>query len=326
MRIVYLGSPDEVLGPLASLHAEGELLGYKLIAVVSQPARPVGRNNSPQDPPVAAWAKANGVLCLQPESAKAPEFIAAFRDLHPDIAVTAAYGQILSDEFLAVPTRATINIHPSALPKYRGATPVPAALLDGATTTSVSILFTVKKLDAGNIIVTKDFPIGDHECAGDLTARLFHSSTPLLFEALSLLANPSYCGTPQLHSEATFCKKISKEVGEIDWSSSNTVITNRFRAFNPWPGSWTYLAGKRIALCSLKLAQPSSDLKEPASLMPGQVSWDAAHNCLRVVTGTGAVLVPRLKPAGGREMDASAFWNGLRDKSNVQFQRAPVVL
>ncbi|MCX6126273.1 MAG: methionyl-tRNA formyltransferase [Proteobacteria bacterium] len=326
MRIVYLGSPDEVLAPLASLHAKGEALGYKLIAVVSQPARPVGRNNSRQDPPVAAWAKANGVLCLQPESAKAPEFITAFRNLHPDIAVTAAYGQILSDEFLAVPTRATINIHPSALPKYRGATPVPAALLDGATSTSVSILFTVKRLDAGNLIVTKDFAIADDECAGGLTARLFHSSTPLLFEALSLLANPSFCGTPQQHSEATFCKKISKEVGEVDWSSSNTLIINRFRAFNPWPGTWTYLAGKRIALCGLKLAQPSMDLKEPASHKLGEVSWDGAHNCLHVATGKGSVLVSRLKPAGGREMDASAFWNGLRDKSNVQFQRAPAIL
>lgn len=312
-----MGSPDDVVAPLKHLHDHGRDLGLDLIGVVSQPARPVGRGGKLQDPPVAMFAKEAGLLCLQPEIAKSLDFLQSMRELKPDIIVTAAYGQILSDEFLVIPSIATINIHPSKIPQYRGATPVPAALLDGLKSTAVTILFTVKKLDAGNIILQKDFEIGLNETAGVLTKRLFAASGEMLIDALKLLAkDPGFRGVPQDDSKATFCKKIDKDMGAINWASDATTVLNRFRAFEPWPGSWTAHGGRRIAITEMiELAGA-----DKASTSPGAFSFDKPTKSLVVECASGVISIRRLKPAGGKEMDAASFWNGLKDKTMLRFE------
>ena len=315
LRIVFMGSPTEVTAPLAHLAEVGPELGFELVAVISQPARPVGRSSQVMDPPVAAWAKAQKYQCLQPESAKDAGFLAELRLLNPDIIVTAAYGQILSDEFLKIPRVATINIHPSRLPAHRGATPVPATLLDQLKTATVTVLFTVKKLDSGNIILTKDFAIGPEETAGELTARLFFESGPMLIDALSILdKDHSFAGVPQDHAAATFCKKIEKDDGRIQWALSSEEISARFRAFEPWPGSWTWFQGKRITVTSLKIVS-SNTHNQP----PGALSWDKPTKALHVTTSTGTVAIRSLKPAGGKNIDAAAFWNGLKQREHLFF-------
>ena len=148
-----MGSPAEVVPVGEQLVSGG--LRHELIAVVTQPARPVGRKQILTDPPLAQWAKSKNLLVLQPEKASDAGFLSELAKLKPDVIITAAYGQILSDAFLKIPARATINIHPSLLPRYRGATPVPATILDDVRDTGVSILFTVKALDAGNIVLAK---------------------------------------------------------------------------------------------------------------------------------------------------------------------------
>jgi methionyl-tRNA formyltransferase len=322
MRIIFMGSPEDVVSPLKYMWEHGSALGFELVAIVSQPARPVGRGGKMQDPPVASYGKEHGIFCLQPESARAPEFLTELKSLHPDVIITAAYGQILSEEFLQIPKIGTINIHPSRLPQYRGATPVPAALLDGLTNTAVTILFTVKKLDAGNIILQKDFSISPEETAGSLTKRLFAESGPMLIEALQTLKQDAmFKGVPQNDAEATFCKKIEKEMGMIDWTRNAVTILNQFRAFEPWPGSWTLLGDKRVAITDMVLT--STGLSETAKF--GTFQFDKPSKSLVVKCSQGAVAVRRLKPAGGKDMDAASFWNGLKDKSQVVFLTDSVV-
>lgn len=311
-----MGSPEDVVAPLSQLHEKGPALGLELVAVVSQPARPSGRGGKLADPPVAVFAKSKGVSCLQPESAKSAGFLEELRKIKPDVIVTAAYGQILSEEFLAIPQIGTINIHPSRLPEYRGATPVPAALLDGLQSTSVTILFTVKKLDAGNIILQKDFSIEPSETSGQLTARLFAASGEMLLEALTKLKKePGFKGIPQEDAKATFCKKIDKDMGLIDWTLDAETLVNRFRAFEPWPGSWTSQADRRIAITDMGMAETI----QPSNGRPGEFKFDKPSKSIVVSCGQGQVSVRRLKPAGAKDMDAPSFWNGLKDKTQTIF-------
>lgn len=306
MRLVFLGSPEVALGPLIELATRGPTHGHQLVGVVSQPARPAGRKQTLQDPPVAQYAKAHGLPLLQPERASDPDFLQAFKAWDPDVAITAAYGQILTSAFLAIPRRATINIHPSLLPKYRGATPVPAALLQGDQETGVSILFTVLKLDAGAIICQERHPIGPEELAQDLTKRLFDQGAHLLWQSLDCLKDPTFEGIPQDPAGVTHCQKIAKADGLIDWSQPASVIHNRWRAFQPWPGSFTFLQGKRLAIVDASVAPA-----EPSSGPSGTMTWDKARGCLAVATGHGTFLIRRLRPAGGKDVDAASFYHGL---------------
>ena len=308
MKVLFLGSPIEVLPIVTALLESGQLIG-----VVSQPAKPVGRGGKLEDPPVAAWAKSVGVRCLQPVSSKSQDFLEELRLLSPDVAVTAAYGQILSQDFLSIPRRATINIHPSKLPSYRGAIPIPQALLNGDAKTAVTILFTVKKLDAGSIIIQKDFDIGSDEKAGELTKRLFMEGSALLNSAFELIRNPLFVGTPQDETKVTHCRKIEKDDGQIDWMQSAVTSFNQFRAFDPWPGVWTIFSGNRIVISSMKLSVIDQPLK------PGDVFFYKPTRSLIVGTSKGQVSIDRLKPAGSKEMDAASFWNGIKNKDQVKF-------
>ena len=315
MRIVFLGSPQEVIPPLQSLMTMAEAGGIELLGVISQQARPTGRSGKLVDPPLAAYAKENHLAVLQPEKVGSPNALDQLRAWQPDVCITAAFGQILSDAFLAVPRRATINIHPSLLPAYRGATPVPAALLDGLTTTGVTVLFTVKKLDAGNIIVQQSVDIGAEETGGALTRRLFTVGAGLLPGALSLLEDPGFSGTPQDEPRVTLCRKIDKEDGRIDWHAGSSRIFNRFRAFDPWPGSFTFGSRGRIVITGMALCFETPRER----LLPGRFFLDRPRGSLLVGTGDGTLQVTRLKPAGGKELDARAFWNGLNIKEQGEF-------
>jgi methionyl-tRNA formyltransferase len=316
VRVVFFGSPSEVIAPLAHLFdlSKKTSRDVELVAVVSQPSKPVGRGGQISDPPVASWAKEHNIACLQPDSAKDAGFLGALKELNADVFVTAAYGQILSDALLAIPKRATINIHPSKLPLYRGATPVPAALLDRLSKTAVTILFTVKKLDAGPLILSKDFDIHADESAGELTLRLFSESSLLLEDALSKLKDPTFAGVPQDDTQASYCKKIEKDDGLVAWDQSADHIYSRFRAFLPWPGSWTVLSDRRVVIVKMRLTQESSVLPS------GSVEWNKSTKSLYVHTKDRIIAIEQLKPAGGKIMDAASFWNGLRDKSNVRFE------
>lgn len=308
MRLVFMGSPAPVITPLKTILEHPD---HQVVGVISQPARPVGRKGILTDPPLAQFAKEKSLPILQPEKASAPEFLQTLKALKPDLIITAAYGQILSDAFLEIPARGTINIHPSLLPAYRGATPVPAALLDGLHETGVTILFTIKKLDAGAIVLQKTFPIKPEERAGSLTDRLFAESGPLLLEALSLLQDQEFKGTPQEEAKVTFCGKIKKSDGQVNWEEPASMVHNRFRAYDPWPGLFSFCEKKRVALIEVKVSD--------RTLSPGEIEFSKAENQIHVGCGQGSLGITRLKPAGGKEIDAMSFWNGIKDKDHAKF-------
>ena len=309
MRIVFMGSPEEVISPLKTLSSNS----FQIVAVISQPARAQGRGQEAIDPPLAKWSKDNGLNVLQPEKASDPDFLINLRLLQPDVIITAAYGQILSDDFLAIPKRGTINIHPSMLPKYRGATPVPAALLSGDSEAGVTILFTVKKMDAGAIIVQRIFPIYPSETAPQLTKRLFEASEPLLIQALDHLRKPDFVGEPQIESQVTHCKKIQKLDGVVDWNIKAIEIENRFRAYYSWPGAAASMHGQRVLILALKVSQ------SVVKLSPGEFVFDKATNALLVGTGQGIIEVNQVKPSGKNNLDALSFYNGCKAKGVFHF-------
>jgi methionyl-tRNA formyltransferase len=307
MRIIYMGSPAEVIGPLQHLLDHQAEEGLTILGVVSQPAKPAGRKQLLTDPPLADFAKSKQLTCWQPEKASHVDFLHTLRELAPDVIITAAYGQILSEAFLAIPRRATINIHPSLLPAYRGATPVPAALLDGCQETGVTILFTVKALDAGAIIEQERFPIAQTDDSGSLTERLFLASGPLLIKALARLRDPAFQGIEQDPTQVTLCRKIAKTDGAIDWTKPAEQILNEYRAYKPWPGSHTQLGEQRIVIEGMRQAPEGTALAKP-----GVFTLDKPLKALRVGTGSKALLVTQLKPAGSKSLDALSFWNGAR--------------
>ncbi len=313
MRIVFMGSPAEVLGPLKALFEEHQRQHLNLVAIVSQPARPKGRGQNLIDPPVASFAKEQNIPVLQPLRASAPDFLNDFRALSPDLVVTAAYGQILSEEFLSIPRCGTINIHPSLLPEYRGATPVAAALLDGRRQTGVSILFTVKKLDAGNIILQEPHNISDGATTGALTQTLFDQSVPLLIKAIDLCKDPLYTGTAQDNERVTHCRKINKEDGKVNWHEPAAIIVQKYQAYSPWPGLYCHLEDQRINLFDLSLTETT------LALRPGGCWFDKKDRTLLISTGKGAITVRQLQRAGGKVVQASDFWNSLKNRTEAQF-------
>ena len=322
MRVLFLGSPEEVVPVLDFLRKDASFMSaHKIVGIVSQPARPTGRGGKLTDPPVAVYAKANAIPLLQPETVKDPEFIAAMKALAPDLAITAAFGQILTSEFLAIPSRGTINIHPSLLPKYRGAVPVPAALLAGDSTTGVTVLFTVRKLDAGNIISQETIAIEPSETADVLLKRLFCVGAAMIVPALTKLADIAFIGTAQDETKATHCRKIEKDDGNVEWSQPGLAILNSYRAYEPWPGTFTYLGEKRLSLTTLSLA---AELDQPqhSPASPGAILFDKKMKALLVGTGDNQIIaITGIRPAGGKTMDASGFWNGLKVRENLTFRR-----
>ena len=311
MRVVFLGSPLPALQPLKFLVDNQSHGSYSVVGVVSQAAKLVGRGRkkAPQDPAVACFAKEKGLTVLQPLSARDPEFLENFERLEPDIAVTCAYGQILSSKFLSIPRRATINIHPSKLPAYRGATPVPAAILAGDMHTAVSILFTVRALDAGNIIVQKEFDIHAYETAGQLMERLFAASGPLLLEAFTKLNDPTFQGIEQDQSLVSYCKKIEKDDGKIDWQMSSQQIVNSFLAYDPWPGIYTVIGELRVQIADIRVVE-SLPMGLNVCEHYGSAAYCKKTELIYFKTKDSYVSVSQFKAAGSTWVSAKSFWNG----------------
>ena len=303
MRIVFLGTPEFAVYPLQYLVEQSE---HEVVGVVSQPSKKKGRGQKLLASPVTEYAIKKGLIHFEPLKASNSEFLQSLRDLEPDLFITCAYGKILTQKFLNIPKRGTINIHPSELPKYRGAIPVPAALLDGLKKTYISILFTVKALDAGNIIVQTPSNIGPKERSDELLHRLFKESIEPLKEALTKLEDPHFEGTPQNEEQATECRKIEKEDGLVDWTLSAETLFNRFRAFSPWPGTYTFFKGKRIVITGMDF-----DAKETCDNLShtGQFTLESKSKSLKVVTSSGVITLVKIKPEGKKEMLAADLWN-----------------
>lgn len=316
MRILYMGTPSLAVIPLEALLECPN--GYDVVGVVTAPAKPTGRRKVLTDPPMAQWARDQGLMVLQPAKVSTPECIAQLKELAPDVIVTCAFGQILSTDFLRIPKRGTINIHPSMLPLYRGATPVQSALLDGREQTGVTILFTVRALDAGNIICQRPHLINPADTNESLSADLFKVGGELLVEALGMLRDPNFVGTPQDESAVSTCSKIDREDGRVDWNRPSVLTINRCRAYYPWPGSYCFLGETRIILERMS-SGPFGAEEVSIPLGPCGTFWVDSAKRLLVKTVDGFVSVDRIRVSGKKSMTGSEFWNGFNGRCQNRF-------
>jgi methionyl-tRNA formyltransferase len=307
VRIVFMGSPEFALPTLRRLiESEHEIAG-----VVTQPDRPAGRGRRLQAPPAKLLALEHGLAVLQPERVNRPEALASIAALAPDALVIAAYGQILRQPLLDLPQRGALNVHASLLPKYRGASPVAAAILTGDNVTGVTILEVVLALDAGPMLARREQPIDDHDTAGTLSEKLASLGADLLLEVLPAWERGEMAPEPQDESQATYAPTLRKNDAVIDWGLSAEQIWRRVRAYNPWPVATTTLFGEPLRILE---AWPRPE----SGGAPGEVceapATATAGTGFAVRCGQGSLTVLRAQRAGKQAVTGEELlrgWPGL---------------
>jgi methionyl-tRNA formyltransferase len=301
VRVLFWGTPEFAAPPLRALLGEG----FDVAAVVTQPDKAVGRSRSKlESPPVKQIAVEESIRVLQPEKPRGDmDFLAAVRELEPDISIVVAYGNLLSKELIDLPKRGTLNIHASLLPAFRGAAPIQAAILGGLTETGVTIMRMVPKLDAGPIVHQLTTPIADDETGGELTLRLSELGALALVEALALIEVGAAGERAQDDTAATYAGKIDRDSTRIDWTQSAAEVARRIRAYDPKPGSWASHRGADVKLYGGK----AMATLHPAP--PGEVTL-IDSNGMAVACGDGAVQITAVKPAGKRRLAPHELANG----------------
>ena len=299
-RIVFMGTGDIALPSFSFLMEMDEV---EVVALITQPDKPVGRKQILTSPAIKELALANDILVMQPERAREKSFILELAELKPDVIVVMAYGQILSQELLDIPSTACINLHASLLPKYRGAACIQAAIDAGDSHTGITVMHVVKALDAGDIILKKEAAIGEQETAGELHDRLADIAPEALTEVMTQFANGSATREPQDENLVSYIPKLLREHGEIDWTQSAAALERRIRAYDPWPGTSTSFTDKKGRTRRLKIF-PQVKVSEHTG-KPGEVLSTDGVFC--VACGEGSLEITSLQPDGSRRMNASDF-------------------
>jgi methionyl-tRNA formyltransferase len=278
---------------------------YEVLAVITQPDRPARRGRHLAAPPVKEAALRRGLPVLQPESLRREDAVAQLRDLGPRVMVVVAYGEILRPQVLAIPPAGVVNVHPSLLPKYRGASPIEGALLAGEQQTGVTIMLMDQGMDTGPILAQRSMAVELEDTAGSLGERLAKLGAELLLETLPPWLDGRLEARPQEDAQATYTKPISKEDAVIDWALPATEIWHRVRAYNPRPGARTWWQGVQL---NVLRGRPLGDWKGEGR--PGRVVQTKPG--VAVVTGQGALLLEEIQLAGKRSMGVEDFIRGQR--------------
>lgn len=300
MRLVFLGSPPFATPVLERLVRSD----FRPLAIVTQPARAQGRGRKLAESSVAAIARREGIELLQPETVRDPAVLAQLADLRADVFLVVSYGEILRPEFLALPRVVALNVHPSLLPRHRGATPIPAAILAGDERTGIAIQKVARELDAGDLLLVEETAIEPGETSGELSARLALRSGELVLAALAAVEGGSARYVPQDGARATYCRKLERQHGRLDWTRPALELERHVRALNPWPGAFTRIpSGAELLVWR---ARAGGD----AGAAPGTV-LEAGPRWL-VATGAGALELLEVQVAGKRALSASEFLRGAR--------------
>jgi len=303
IRIIFLGSPTFAVPSLQRL-IESER--FKPIAVITQPDRPSGRKLQLQPMPVKLLALEHNISVLQPEDINNPEAIAQLITLKPDLLVTVAYGSKLKKAVRQSATLGAINLHPSLLPELRGAAPIPFALLNGFLQTGITIFQLTAKMDAGPVYVKKPYFIFPGENATDLTERLAYIGSKLLLEFLTNWSEQAWQPEPQDESQATYCRKLSKEDGLLDWQKPVSEVCNQIRAMSLLPGAFTYFRAQQLRILEVEIIESHSVLP------PGSVTSLQKNVGFTVQALDKQLLIKTVQPAGKKVMSAWAFHLGSR--------------
>ena len=331
LRILFLGTAELSCASLQALAGDPQ---FQIAAVVTQPDRPKGRALKPQPSPVKSLALRLGLPVLQPERTRDEEFIAELSALQPDLIVVVAYGQILPPAILDLPRHGCLNVHPSLLPKYRGAAPIQWAIANGDTGTGVTIMKMDAGLDTGDIIAMSRTPIQPEDDSATLHDRLAQLGAELLAQTIPDYVTGKIQPVPQPAAGASYAAKIKKEDGRIDWNRPAREIWNRLRAFTPWPGAFTFLRGAEHQL-GANLPAPKraeSVLGAPKPLLlkiwkaevverSGRAGEILSVDKTGIVVGCGqyALRILELQREGGRRLTAAEFLAGHPMKPGERF-------
>lgn len=302
MRIAFLGTPEFALPSLRALYEAGHEL-----AVFTQPDRPRDRGHGLKMPPVKELAIELGLPVYQFEKIRNDDGVKALRDFAPDLMVTAAFGQILSEENLGIPRYGCINVHGSLLPRLRGAAPIQWSVINGDKETGVTTMMTDIGLDTGDILLKRSTPIGENETAGELYDRLAVMGAELLIETIDALENGTLTRTKQNEDEATKCGMIKKYMAEIDFHKTVREVHDHIRGMNPAPVAFTELEGQPLKFFSSLVPTVQPEGFEDS--LPGTCVIADSKNGLYVKCADGLIKVCQLQFAGSRRMDAESALN-----------------
>ncbi|MCR5425971.1 MAG: methionyl-tRNA formyltransferase [Lachnospiraceae bacterium] len=299
MKLIFMGTPDFAVGSLESLLEAG----HEILLVVSQPDRPKGRSGQPQFSPVKECALRHGLAVFQPEKIKRPEAVEELKKYDADLYVVAAFGQILSAEILAIPKYGCLNVHASLLPKYRGASPIQHAILNGEEYTGITIMSMNEGLDTGDILYQKTLALEPDETFETLHDRLMALGGVAIREALERMERGELHAVRQREEDSCYAPLIKKHMGKMDFSASSVALDRQVRAMNPWPGAYTELSGKMLKIWK---AEPV-ELNTKAA--PGTILF-IDRDSFTVSCGSGGLRILELQLEGKKRMDTGAFLLG----------------
>ncbi len=315
LKVLFMGTPALGATVLRRLAAD-----YDVVGVVTQPDRPAGRKNTLTPPPVKLTAQELGLPVMQVETLRPATAQAELREFatEAEVFVVAAFGMILPVAVLEMPPKRCLNVHASVLPAYRGASPVAQAILDGLDETGVTIMLIEKALDAGPILSQRVVPISPEDTQASLMDKVAQTGADLLIDTLSGWLTGEITPQVQDHSKATYTGIIKKEAGRIDWNESAALIERKSRAYDPWPGIYTFWNDQLLKLGHCDVLDSVDE--KPEAAHPGQVSINNAGSLERLVIATGkGWLAPRsLQLPGKKMLPAAEFLRGYRNFVGVQ--------
>jgi len=304
LKVVFMGTPEFARVCLDAL--VGATMLIKVATVITQPDRPSGRGKKLQSSPVKNCAMQHGLPVFQPEKIKSKDSIAILESLGADIFVVAAYGQLLSQKILSMPRFGAINVHASILPKYRGASPIQQAIVDGETSTGITIMQMDKGMDTGDILLKHIVDIDQEDTGGLLHDKLCQVAPIALLEAIDLIATDSIVPIKQDSELASYAPLITKQMAQIEWNKSPKDVVNQIRAYNPSPGAYTWLDDKQVKIWRAV----TDETLDTNNRISGKIVGTCPKNGISVAANGGIVRIIELTPSGGKKMSASEFMRG----------------
>ena len=298
MRIVFMGTPDIAKDVLEAVSAK-----YEVVGVFCQPDKPVGRKQIITPPPVKVFAEKAGLPVFQPKGFRNGKATQIIRELDPDLILVIAYGRILPQEVLDIPKYGCINIHASLLPKYRGAAPIQRAIINGDEITGVTVMNMAAEMDAGDILAQKEIVIGPDDTEETLFRKVGETSRSFILEVLPKIEAGELKGVPQDEELVTFAPPLEKDEGCFTFNEEGKSIVNLIRGMSVWPIAFFKYEGKKIKVAEASFAAAEANAGEVLSLRP-----------LTIAAVSGAVVLKRVIPEGGKAMDGTAWANGRRLK------------
>lgn len=316
MKVIFLGTPEFAI---PSLEALLNINWIEILAICTQTDKKAGRGKHIKMPPVKELALKNNLMVIQTEKiAKETEAIQKIKNLNPDVLVSCAFGQILNNEILNIALHGTINVHASLLPKYRGASPINWAIVNGEKETGVTIMKTELSLDAGPVILQEKCTIGENETSIELSKKLSNIGARVLIKTLELIETGQAKFIPQDNLKATKAPILKKDLGIIDWNKSSQESHNKIRGLQPWPSAFTHFNGKAIKIWESRVVACNNSIDKTQNVLPGTIVELA--DSVKVKTKDGFIDIYKLQPENKNIVNAKDWINGARIKIGDRFE------